>query len=43
MLRVHNEGIAEYGYEMAKAKTTQVIALAREHLHSLQCVIERKR
>jgi hypothetical protein len=35
MLRVHNEGIAECGYEMAKAKTTQVIAFAREHLHSL--------
>jgi hypothetical protein len=33
MLRVHNEGIVECGYEMAKAKTTQVIAFAREHLH----------
>jgi ATP-dependent Clp protease adaptor protein ClpS len=46
MLRVHNEGIAEcgaYSHEMAKTKAAQVIALAREHRHPLQCVIERKR
>jgi ATP-dependent Clp protease adaptor protein ClpS len=46
MLRVHHEGIAEcgtYSHEIAKAKATQVVALAREHRHPLQCVIERKR
>ena len=46
MLRVHNEGIAEcgaYSHEMAKTKAALVIALAREHRHPLQCVIERKR
>jgi ATP-dependent Clp protease adaptor protein ClpS len=46
MLRIHNEGIAEcgaYSHEMAKTKAAQVIALAREHRHPLQCVIERKR
>jgi ATP-dependent Clp protease adaptor protein ClpS len=45
MLRVHNEGIAEcgaYSQEMAKAKANQVIDLAREHRHPLQCVVERK-
>ena len=45
MLRVHNEGIAECGTysdeEIAKAKAMQVVAFAREHLHPLQCVIER--
>jgi ATP-dependent Clp protease adapter protein ClpS len=46
MLRAHHEGIAEcgtYSHEIAKAKATQVVALAREHRHPLQCVIERKR
>ena len=46
MLRIHNEGIAEcgaYSHEIAKTKAAQVIALAREHRHPLQCVIERKR
>jgi ATP-dependent Clp protease adapter protein ClpS len=46
MLRVHNDGIAEcgaYSHEMAKTKAALVIALAREHRHPLQCVIERKR
>jgi ATP-dependent Clp protease adaptor protein ClpS len=46
MLRVHNEGIAEcgtYSHEIANAKATQVVAVAREHRHPLQCVIERKR
>jgi ATP-dependent Clp protease adaptor protein ClpS len=46
MLRIHNEGIAEcgaYSHEIATAKATQVVALAREHRHPLQCVIERKR
>jgi ATP-dependent Clp protease adaptor protein ClpS len=46
MLRVHNEGIAECGTyppEIASAKATQVTDFAREHLHPLKCVIERKR
>jgi ATP-dependent Clp protease adaptor protein ClpS len=45
-LRVHNEGTAEcgtYSYEIAQAKAMQVVALAREHRHPLQCVIQRKR
>jgi hypothetical protein len=46
LLRVHNEGAAEYGiypYEVAKAKATQVADFAREHRHPLQAVIVRKR
>jgi ATP-dependent Clp protease adaptor protein ClpS len=46
MLRIHNEGIAEcgtYSHEIAKAKAALVVALAREHRHPLQCVIERRR
>ncbi len=46
MLRIHNEGAAEcgtYSYETAKAKAMQVVDLAREYRHPLQCVIERKR
>src|SRR3954453_14873105 len=45
MLRIHNEGIAEcgaYSHDIAKAKSTQVIAFAREPRHPLQCVIERQ-
>jgi ATP-dependent Clp protease adaptor protein ClpS len=45
MLRVHNDGAAEcgtYPHEIAKAKAAQVVALAREHRHPLQCVVERK-
>jgi ATP-dependent Clp protease adaptor protein ClpS len=45
MLRVHSEGSVEcgaYSQEMAKAKANQVMDLAREHRHPLQCVIERK-
>lgn len=46
MLRVHNEGTAEcgaYSQEIAKAKVAQVMDLARDHRHPLQCVVERKR
>ena len=45
MLRIHKEGIAEcgtYSFEIAKATAARVVALAREHGHPLQCVIERK-
>ena len=45
MLRVHNEGTAECGafsQEIAKAKAAQVMDLAREHRHPLQCLVKRK-
>jgi ATP-dependent Clp protease adaptor protein ClpS len=45
MLRVHHEGSGEcgaYSEEVAKMKVEAVIALAREHEHPLQCVMERK-
>jgi ATP-dependent Clp protease adaptor protein ClpS len=45
MLCVHNEGIGDcgaYSEEIAKAKAAQVMELAREHRHPLQCVVERK-
>jgi ATP-dependent Clp protease adaptor protein ClpS len=45
MLRVHNEGIGDcgaYSQEIAKAKAAQVMDLAREHRHPLQCVVQRK-
>jgi ATP-dependent Clp protease adaptor protein ClpS len=45
MLRIHSEGAAEcgtYSREIAKATAMRVVALAREHGHPLQCVIERK-
>jgi ATP-dependent Clp protease adaptor protein ClpS len=46
MLRVHHEGVAEcgtYPRDVADAKATQVVGIAREHRHPLQCVIEIKR
>jgi ATP-dependent Clp protease adaptor protein ClpS len=45
MLRVHHEGSGEcgaYSEEVAKMKVEAVIALAREHEHPLQCVMEKK-
>lgn len=45
MLHVHYAGIGEcgvYPQEIAKAKADQVMELAHEHRHPLQCVIERK-
>jgi ATP-dependent Clp protease adaptor protein ClpS len=46
MMRVHNEGAGECGVfaeEVAKMKVGAVVALAREHQHPLQCVMERRR
>jgi ATP-dependent Clp protease adaptor protein ClpS len=46
MLCVHNEGIGECGAyfeEVARMKVDAARALAREHRHPLQCVMERKR
>ncbi len=45
MLHVHQHGLGEcgvYAEEEAKAKVAAVTALAREHRHPLQCVMERK-
>jgi ATP-dependent Clp protease adaptor protein ClpS len=45
MLRVHNEGAGECGVfaeEVARMKVEAVLALAREHQHRLQCVMERR-
>ena len=43
MFSVHTEGRAECGqfaYEEANRKAAEVVALAREHHHPLQCVVE---
>jgi len=43
MLKVHNEGVGLcgiYPYDIAETKVTQVVSLAREHQHPLQCVME---
>lgn len=43
MLKVHNEGVGVcgvYPHEVAETKVQQVIVLAREHQHPLQCVME---
>jgi ATP-dependent Clp protease adaptor protein ClpS len=43
MLRIHHNGIGECGtYPQAEAsrKVAEVLALAREHQHPLQCVME---
>jgi ATP-dependent Clp protease adapter protein ClpS len=43
MLEVHNEGIGCCGalpYDAATVKVTQVLDLAHEHQHPLQCVLE---
>lgn len=45
MLHVHNHGVGECGvftYEVAETKVTQVMDLARQHQHPLQCVMEKK-
>lgn len=45
MLRVHNDGAGECGVfaeQAARMKVEAVRALAREHQHPLQCVMERK-
>jgi len=43
MLEIHNNGIATcglYPYDAATAKVSEVLALAREQQHPLQCVLE---
>jgi len=45
MLHVHNAGMGECGVyteTMAKAKVEAVAAMARQHQHPLQCVMERQ-
>ena len=45
MLHVHQNGVGEcgvYTYEVAETKVTQVMDLARQHQHPLQCVMEKK-
>lgn len=45
MLHVHNHGVGEcgvYTYEVAETKVTQVMDLARQQQHPLQCVMEKK-
>jgi len=44
MFFIHHNGAAEcgfYHYELAKKKTTDVIAFARKHDHPLQCTFEK--
>lgn len=45
MMHVHNHGVGEcgvYTYEVAETKVAQVMDLARQHQHPLQCVMEKK-
>ena len=45
MLHVHQHGIGECGvftYEVAETKVTQVMDLARQNQHPLQCTIEKE-
>ena len=45
MLHVHQNGVGECGvftYEVAETKVTQVMDLARKHMHPLQCTMEKK-
>ena len=45
MLNVHNEGVGVagvYTYEVAETKVTQVMDLARQNQHPLQCTIEKE-
>ncbi|ANK81718.1 ATP-dependent Clp protease adapter ClpS [Minwuia thermotolerans] len=44
MLHVHQKGVGVcgvYPYEVAETKVTQVINLARENQHPLQCTLEK--
>lgn len=44
MLHVHTKGVGEcgvYAHEVAETKVTQVMDLARQHGHPLQCVMEK--
>jgi ATP-dependent Clp protease adaptor protein ClpS len=43
MLEIHNEGVGAcgiYPHHVADAKMTEVLDLARQHQHPLQCVLE---
>lgn len=45
MLTVHNKGLAVVGvfsHEIAETKVTQVMDLARQNQHPLQCVMEKE-
>lgn len=45
MLQVHNKGVGlcgVYTYEVAETKATQVMDLARQHQHPLQCTVEKE-
>ena len=45
MLHVHQNGVGECGiftYEVAETKVTQVMDLARQNQHPLQCTIEKE-
>ncbi len=45
MLSVHHEGVGVCGvfpYDVAETKMLQVMELARQHQHPLQCVMERE-
>ena len=45
MLTVHKKGLAVVGvfsHEVAETKVTQVMHLAREHQHPLQCTMEKE-
>jgi ATP-dependent Clp protease adaptor protein ClpS len=44
MLHVHHRGVGVCGvftYEVAETKVNQVMSLARQHQHPLQCTIEK--
>ena len=46
MFYIHHHGAAEcgfYPYELARKKTADVIAFARQHNHPLQCTFEKAR
>lgn len=45
MLHVHHRGVGVCGlftYEVAETKVNQVMGLARQHQHPLQCTIEKE-
>ena len=45
MLHVHQNGVGECGvftYEVAETKVTMVMDFARQNMHPLQCVMEKK-
>lgn len=45
MLHVHQRGVGVcgvYTYEVAESKVNQVMSLARQHQHPLQCTLEKE-